>query len=269
MSSSRSGAWVDWREPIAVGSTCKVFKGMYGGRDIAIKSIDSLHAYNFHDEKDMLLKLNRLNAPNTVKYLDDVPTISSMNHMRCLPLEWMPTNLHAAFSKEELDWRDRYQMMVELTKGVAFYHAHSILHRDIKSLNVLTDEQHNIKFCDFALAVQLELDDYFRGSGCSISWAPPEYLENKPVTYSADIYSLATTFWEIAEWRGEFPFLAQYPNSAEIHKAVLAGKRNEISKSCPNSIAKLITWGWAQDPEERPSAEELLSRLGELKLELL
>lgn len=273
MSSSRveEKAVVNWGEPIFHSSTCSIFKAVLNNQVFAIKSVIPEKQHKFSSEREILRRLNTLEAPNTIKYFEDLPVAKSDYHSYILPMEWMSCSLHDMLENyDELDWADRYKIIIDMANGMAFYHAHHIVHRDIKSFNVLLDDSLQAKFCDFGSSKELAPGALCYETGFSPAWTPPEYMPiNKTggiggVGFPGDVYSYATTCWEVAIWGGVIPFT--YLKGAEttlndIETAVLAGKRNSIPKSCPNKIAKLITWGWADNPADRPTAQEFLEEL--------
>jgi serine/threonine protein kinase len=94
------------------------------------------------------------------------------------------------------------------------------------------------------------------------SWLAPETITD-PYTDKADIFSLATTLWELMAWKMPFD---NTPDREKVLKMILFGKRETIPESCPQNIAKLITLGWMQAPAKRPSANEMLKQLDAIKL---
>ncbi|MFZ2316038.1 MAG: protein kinase [Gammaproteobacteria bacterium] len=267
MSSSRveEKAVVNWDEPIASGSTGSIFKAFWNNQIFAVKSIMLGKWDNFVNEQAMLRKLNALNAPNTIKYFEDIPVTRSFLHPYILTMEWAPSLFDTLTDQDELDWTDRYKIMTGMANGIVFYHANGIAHRDIKSLNVLLGDSLQAKFCDFDLSRELAPGALCYAGGFSEPWAPPESMTTREgVGLPGDIYSYATTCWKMAVWGGVTPFTqlkGVETTPLDVRTQVLAGERNPIPKSCPNKIAKLITWGWSANPADRPTAQEFLEEL--------
>ena len=82
-----------------------------------------------------------------------------------------------------------------IAAGMTFLHAHSVIHRDLKSANVLFDKQLRIKLCDFAfskfkLAAAAQTTAAFESSVGTPAWMAPEVLRGDEYTLRADVYSL-------------------------------------------------------------------------------
>lgn len=74
---------------------------------------------------------------------------------------------------------------------------------------------------------------------------------------AADVYSYAIVLWELATRQKPFEDM----NVLQVAHRVLSGVRLDIPADVPADFAKLISDCWAQDPRERPTATEALSRL--------
>jgi serine/threonine protein kinase len=59
---------------------------------------------------------------------------------------------NALHSKQEINWPTRYRITADIAKGLAFLHESKILHRDLKSFNVLLSEDWHAKLTDFGLS---------------------------------------------------------------------------------------------------------------------
>ena len=99
-------------------------------------------------------------------------------------------------------------MTLDIAKGMNYLHSFKppILHRDLKSLNLLLLEQVSkptdkvsVKISDFGLSREmLGVDSKMTGQTGTFHWMAPEVLEgNSEYTYKADVYSFAIVLWEI------------------------------------------------------------------------
>ena len=84
-----------------------------------------------------------------------------------------------------------------------YLHSQGMVHRDLKSANILLDENMNVKICDFGMTKTIESiqntinKDKFAGS---IPYSAPEYLDPKRVkerSYEGDVYSFGVILWEL------------------------------------------------------------------------
>lgn len=201
----------------------------------------------------------RLRAPNIVQFYG-----YCVSPRYCLVMEYMPKGslfglLH---SKESLDWSVRYRLVTDMACGLAFLHADKILHRDIKSLNVLLDENFKAKLSDFGLSrIKSETKSTIKASGMvgSLPWMAPEFSQRRAVyTQKSDVYSLGMTFWEVASRKIPFQDAA---DPGLIPTWVAQGEREDIPNDCPQKMASLIRFCWEGKPESRPQADQIVDYL--------
>ncbi|KAL0351029.1 UNVERIFIED_CONTAM: Cysteine-rich receptor-like protein kinase [Sesamum radiatum] len=101
-----------------------------------------------------------------------------------------------------LNWKERYNIIVGTAEGIAFLHGGSefrIIHRDIKSSNILLDENLDAKIADFGLARNFAADKTHLSTGIAgtLGYMAPEYLVKGQLTEKADVYSYGVLVLEI------------------------------------------------------------------------
>ena len=172
-------------------------------------------------------------------------------------------------SKRALDWDLRQRIALDMSRGLAFLHSKKILHRDLKSLNVLLDSNMRAKLADFGLSLvraetkskttKKSSDTPTAGAAGTLRWMAPELFRRRAqYTPVCDIYSLAMTLWELAARK--IPFSDAVDNSL-VQKWVQEGEREDIPVDCPEHLTTLITQSWSETPTERPSALAIVQRL--------
>eukprot|EP01137_Pigoraptor_chileana_P013964 Opistho-2@68062 len=137
-----------------------------------------------------------------------------------------------------------------------------VLHRDMKSPNVLIDAHYVAKVADFGLSTFKKPEEGVVVG--SLLWMAPEVMAGQYTTAS-DVYSFGVILWElIAE---ELPFSEYHTgNAEEFHNVIMPrvgtkGLRPTISADFPPQIAELVRSCWAQDATQRPSAKVVNDRL--------
>ena len=162
-------------------------------------------------------------------------------------------------------WSDRFRISNEIARGLFAIHSKNIIHRDMKSLNVLLTSTLQAKITDFGLSKIRSINSAttaIHGNNVgTLLWKSPESFSTKykPVT-SLDIYSLGIIFWEIAT--GDIPFEGHDYDT--IMLSVRNGERPDIPDDCPEPYARIIEKCWAHDPNQRPTAKEVITMLNQL-----
>jgi serine/threonine protein kinase len=179
--------------------------------------------------------------------------------MELLPRGSLYDVLH---SSVQLPWSVRFRIASEIAYGVRYLHGQQpiILHRDIKSLNVLLTGDMHARLTDFGLAhikQEARSKSTMRDANAaktvgSTLWMAPELLSRRPV-YSAasDVYSLGCVFYELAT--RQIPFAAAASPSL-VMQWVLQGERDDVPDDVPQPFADLIRDCWQQDAAKRPAA---------------
>eukprot|EP00536_Pseudo-nitzschia_multiseries_P002823 jgi/Psemu1/294978/fgenesh1_pm.39_\ len=145
-------------------------------------------------------------------------------------------------------------------RGMAYLHSGHppVLHRDLKSANLLLDESYTTKVCDFGLS-RLKAQARSMTANCgTVQWMAPEVLANRNYDEKADVYSFGIIVWELLS--RECPYEGM--TAIQCALAVLnRDKRPEIPKWCPPGLHALIKSCTKKNPSERPSFAEIIVAL--------
>ena len=109
-----------------------------------------------------------------------------------------------------LTWDDKKRLALETCRALTYLHAFDppILHRDLKSLNLLVDEFYRIKLADFGWTKIL--DNYMTGKIGTYQWMAPEVIQMFNYTEKADVYSFGIILWEISAREPPFRSIHSY-----------------------------------------------------------
>ncbi|PKA57148.1 Receptor-like protein kinase HSL1 [Apostasia shenzhenica] len=134
----------------------------------------------------------------------------SRGGLNFLVYEYMPNgNLYQALHREikgnrlELDWDRRYKIAVGAAKGIMYLHhdcSPPIIHRDIKSTNILLDEEYEAKIADFGIARIMEEKDFSCFAGTH-GYMAPELAYSPKLTEKSDVYSFGVVLLELLTGR--------------------------------------------------------------------
>jgi serine/threonine protein kinase len=96
-----------------------------------------------------------------------------------------------------LDATKRTIIALGLAYSLEYFHAKKMIHRDIKSLNVLLDADDYPKLCDYGMSRTIATDGAMTGGAGTSQWMAPEVLNSDPYDEKSDVYSYGILRWEI------------------------------------------------------------------------
>lgn len=146
----------------------------------------------------------------------------------------------------------------DVARGIEYLHDRKIIHRDLKSLNILLDADYRAKISDFGM-VRTKTQGPMTGLIGTAHWMAPEVLMSTPnYNEKVDVYSYGILLWELLT--GDMPYKNMSPGNITI--GVIQGTlRPTIPSDTPPKLADLIQKCWNQDPSKRPSIKRVVSYL--------
>ncbi|XP_078429220.1 putative serine/threonine-protein kinase SIS8 isoform X2 [Wolffia australiana] len=243
---------------VGIGFFGEVFRGIWNGTDVAIKVFleQDLTAENMESFCNEISILSRLRHPNVILFLGACmkpPKLSMVTeYMEMGSLYYL---IHTTGQKS-LSWRRRLRMLRDICRGLMCIHRMGIVHRDLKSANCLVSKHWTVKICDFGLSRAMTggAPVHDGASAGTPEWMAPELIRNEPFSEKCDLFSFGVIMWELCTFRRPWEGISPVQ---VIHLVANEGMRLEIPEG---PLGKLISDCWAE-PEERPSCQEILSRL--------
>lgn len=257
-------AWeIPWEEivigeRIGLGSYGEVHHGDWHGTEVAVKKF--LDQDFFGDALDEFISevriMRRMQHPNVVLFLGAVtrpPNLSIVTEY--LPRGSLFRLLHRPNC--QLDERLRLKMALDVAEGMNYLHTSMpiIVHRDLKSPNLLVDKNWVVKVCDFGLS-RLKHHTFLssKSTAGTPEWMAPEVLRNEPSNEKCDVYSFGVILWELSTLQQPWSGI----NPMQVVGAVgFQNRRLEIPKNLEPSVARIIIGCWQSDPRLRPSFSEI------------
>jgi hypothetical protein len=162
-----------------------------------------------------------------------------------------------------IGWRDAARIGEKVAGALDFAHQAGILHRDIKPANILMSADGEPQLADFGIARMSDATRHSRsGLALTPAHAPPELLEGLAPTSAVDIYSLASTIFNLVA--GHPPFVEDRDESlfVVLDRVAHAPVPDLRPRGVPDSVCKVIEGAMAKAPGDRPpSAAAFASRL--------
>lgn len=151
----------------------------------------------------------------------------------------------------------------QICEGLAEAHRLGVIHRDLKSNNIMIDKQGDARIMDFGIARSLEAKR-ITGAGVMIGtpeYMSPEQVEGKEIDQSSDIYSLGVILYEMVT--GKVPFEGDTPFTVGMkHKGEMPQNPKELNAQMPEDLSRVILRCLEKEKEKRyKSAADLLSVL--------
>jgi len=164
----------------------------------------------------------------------------------------------------KLSWDDRRRMAMDAARGVNYLHSFPtpVLHRDLKSLNLLLDENFRIKVADFGWTRTMA--STMTGKIGTYQWMAPEVISGHNYTEKADVFSFGIVLWEIASREPPYRNINGVQVSIEVVQNDL---RPNIPKKTPEMFVRLMRRCWDRDPNKRPTFIEIIKELETMKFE--
>uniref|UniRef100_A0ACD5YP81 Uncharacterized protein n=1 Tax=Avena sativa TaxID=4498 RepID=A0ACD5YP81_AVESA len=261
-------SWEDLQidERIGLGSYGEVYHADWNGTEVAVKKFldQDVSGVALEQFKCEVRIMSRLRHPNVVLFLGYVthpPNLSILTEY--LPRGSLYRLLHRPNSK--VDETRRLKMALDVAKGMNYLHSShpTIVHRDLKSPNLLVDKNWVVKVSDFGMS-RLKHHTFLssKSTAGTPEWMAPEVLRNEPANEMCDVYSFGVILWELATLRVPWSGL----NPMQVVGAVgFQNKRLDIPKEVDPQVASIIYSCWDNDPSKRPSFSQLLSPLKKLQ----
>ncbi|XP_052894349.1 mitogen-activated protein kinase kinase kinase 12 isoform X2 [Anopheles moucheti] len=240
------------------GAQGAVFRGKLRNEMVAVKKV--------HDLKETDIRhLRKLDHENIVKFKG----VCTQAPAFCIIMEYCP---HGSLQKKLQDSggiispQQLVSWSQQIALGMQYLHTHKIIHRDLKSPNILIGDGDVIKISDFGTSREWnEISTKMSFAG-TVAWMAPEVIRNWPCNEKVDIWSYGVVLWELLT--GEVPY--KNVDSSQILYGVGSYLLHlPIPDTCPEGFKLLIKQCWSTKPRNRPSFKIILTHLDIAGRELL
>ena len=250
--------------PIGRGGAAAVYEVEHPrtGEHQALKLLThALSSVRFEREYRTLATLNH---PNIVRVYDYGFTDDSYPYLTMELLDGVPAQAHAkACGRAGATTRTAEVLRIGalVADALGYLHQHHIVHRDLKSSNVLVLSNGGVKLLDLGTARLLNSNEGITRQGEFIgtfTYASPEQLTGQQVDHRSDLYSLGVLLYRLLT--GRRPFEIDDPQEqARHHIEVMPMPPMEAVPSLPPPLSAFVMQLLAKRPDERPPSARLVS----------
>ncbi|KAJ0097409.1 hypothetical protein Patl1_29192 [Pistacia atlantica] len=247
---------------VSSGAYGDLYKGTYCSQEVAIKVLKREHVdtdmlKEFSQEVYIMRKIRHKNVVQFIGACTRPPNL-------CIVTEFMARGsiydfLHT--QKGVFDLPSLLKVAIDVSKGMNYLHQNNIIHRDLKTANLLMDENEVVKVADFGVARVQAQSGVMTAETGTYRWMAPEVIGHKPYDHKADVFSFGIVLWELIS--AEIPYSGFSPLQAAV-AVVQKGLRPSIPKQSHPKLTELIQRCWHSDPIQRPNFSEITDILQQL-----
>jgi serine/threonine protein kinase len=254
-------------EPFAKGAFGRVHKADYLGTPVCVKIISKLSP----DEDDYfkftqreVAALKSLSHPNLVQFIGASETSKEI---------WIVTEFvsggtvrkHLKNFDEDVPWHVRISIALDVASAMAFLHSRQIIHRDLKSKNLLVTDNWRVKLCDFGFARSIKDKKQTKHMTlCGTEeYMAPEVIFGMSYDQRAEVYSFGLLMCEIIV---RLKIEETIPRTPVTEFGLdHAGYRALVPKECPKEFLEVALKCCAYEPKDRPEFRDVTKMLRKIK----
>lgn len=242
---------LEFHDRLGSGAAGTVYSGRWKSKNkiVAIKKLLAI-------EKEAEV-LSSLSHRNIVQFLGAVT--AQPNY--CIVTEYAELgSLYDYLRQHSIDFRQILLWAKQIALGMNYLHYEApipVIHRDLKSKNVVIAADFTAKLCDFGSSKFHSHTTRMSLVG-TFPWMAPEVIQQLPLTPASDVFSYSVVLWELLT--REVPFKGL--EGLQVAWLVVAkGERLTIPSSCPPVFAELMRKCWLAEPKDRPTSKQVLDSL--------
>ncbi|CAA7047794.1 unnamed protein product [Microthlaspi erraticum] len=271
----------DERHILGQGGQGTVYKGVLpDNTTVAIKKALVSEPDEFINE---FLLLSKVNQRNVVKMIGCC--LESETPLLVYELATNGTlfdHLHGSLLGTSLTWECRLRIAIQVAQSLAYLHSSAsvpIIHRDVKSANILLDDKFTAKLADFGTSrlIPMEKRELVTVVKGSLGYLDPEYYDRELVTEKSDVFGYGIVLMELLT--GKKAYYSERPresrNLVDNYVSALKQKRfheiidgqvmNETNQSAIQEVARVAVECARATGDERPTMEEVAAVLEALE----
>ncbi|KAE8881843.1 hypothetical protein PF005_g5718 [Phytophthora fragariae] len=254
---------------IAKGGFGIVFLATYQSRTVVVKKILPEKAADDRCLSAFIDEIKLISSLSHAKVVRFIGVSWSMLSDMAVLMEYMPNGdldmlLKQQHERQEMypkefDWYQNSSVLpakaaiaLDVLEAIVYLHSFPspIIHRDLKSKNVLLSASYEAKLSDFGVSREWQVDTTMTAGIGTMAWIAPEVLRGERYTEMADIYSFGVILSELATCIKPFDGVT----NALIVLKVTSEEKPNLGTNCPEDIYELADRCLSFNPSDRPSA---------------
>ncbi|KAL8097952.1 serine/threonine/tyrosine-protein kinase HT1-like [Apium graveolens] len=248
----------------ASGRHSRIYRGIYKDRDVAIKLISQpeedveLAAFLEKQFTSEVVMMFGLSHPNVITFF----AACKKAPVFCIITEYLAGGSLRAYLHQQEPYSLPINLVlkfaIDIAKGMQYLHSQGVLHRDLKSENLLLGEDMCVKVADFGISCLESQCGSAKGFTGTYRWMAPEMIKEKAHTKKVDVYSFGIVLWELLT--ALTPFDNMTPEQAAF-AVCQKNARPPLPSTCPVPFCHLINQCWAGKPHKRPDFNKIVTTL--------
>lgn len=251
---------------VGSGSYGDLYRGTYCSQEVAIKvlRLERINPEMVRDFSQEVYIMRKIRHKNVVQFIGACTRHPNL----CIVTEFMSRgSLYDFLHKHKGVFKLPFllKVAIDVSKGMNYLHQNNIIHRDLKTANLLMDENEVVKVADFGVARVQAQSGVMTAETGTYRWMAPEVIEHRPYDHKADVFSFGIVMWELLT--GQLPYSSLTPLQAAVG-VVQKDLRPLIPKNSHPRLAELLERCWQQDPTQRPDFSEIIEILQHIAKEV-
>lgn len=159
--------------------------------------------------------------------------------------------------KKDLTPFQKTKIAFEIAEAMEYIHSNSLLHRDLKTENVLIDGDFSPKIIDFGVA-RSDISDIKKTSKCgTFNYMAPEVIDGGDYGTKADVFSYGLILWEMVNNEEPFGTFSKEKIQEKIRRCAPL----KFKGKCPQNLKDLIKSCYSKDKDKRPSFTQIIEKM--------
>eukprot|EP00727_Mastigamoeba_balamuthi_P000163 m51a1_g10143 putative serine threonine kinase (1409) ;mRNA; r:62958-68430 len=251
-------------EQLGRGNFGAVYKGEWRGQTVCVKKffqqkVDKVTLGEVERQLKEIAILTELRHPSIVLFMG---ACIEPNNMFILS-EWMDMgSLRQVLSSQKIEFTLGTQILTSVCQGMIYLHMSGIIHRDLKSSNILLNKKWDVKLADFGLAAVKSTNKTMTVCG-TVAWMAPEVLVSSQYSEKSDVFGYGMVMYEVLT--RSYPFATT--QAMALVPKIVSGQRPPVPADLQGFSAEyvdLMKRCWAPRPEDRPAFKDISAELARM-----